>query len=372
MKVYLWTHKSGNSSWCADLGIVAGKRKRSLHATRAEANTVLRNAQDVGRCNVLTPEQTREFLSAQQRLAAPNRTIGEAVDFLLSRSDVIKEAITVLELADRCAASKLLCGRRPETTRSLQKAARQLSAYLDIGKMADTVCRTDIEGFLSQSGYAPKTRNNFLGEIASLWAWGRARGHVGENPAAGLDRAKLDTKPITFLTVQECKALLRETQRNYSYLMGFIALSLFAGIRPVELTRMSWSFVDLDAGIVAVEGEFAKTRARRVVRLEPVALAWLSACERRPGGKIVPMKSTNFRNRLAKLRATVGRWPDDVARHTFATMHYGFYRDEARLQVELGHRSGAMLHANYRGLLKNPKDAEEFWNITPAKVISTE
>ena len=238
--------------------MVAGKRKRSFPATRGEANTALKNAQDVGRCNVLTPEQTREFLSALQRLAAANRTIGEAVDFLLSRSEVIKEAITLLELAERCAASKLACGRRPETTRSLQKAARQLDAYIGAGKMADAICRADIDGLLSQSGYAPKTRNNFLGDIASLWAWGRARGHVAENPAAGLDRAKLDSKPIEFLTVGECKILLRETRKRYPDLMGFIVLSLFAGIRPVELTRMSWDSVDLDARIVAVEGEFAR------------------------------------------------------------------------------------------------------------------
>jgi integrase len=194
--------------------------------------------------------------------------------------------------------------------------------------------------------------------------------------------------------VPECEALLQEAAANRPEAMnmlGFVALALFGGIRPLELRKMEWPMVDLDAGTAIVFGKHAKTRTRRVVDLSENAVAWLRLawrlreefpernvrqgpiCDARRlayADKICP---PSFALRWIELREKCGwtprggdgakPWPHDAMRHTYASMHYAMHQNEPLLKAQMG-TGKDMLHQHYRAL-KTREEAERFWALAP-------
>ena len=96
-------------------------------------------------------------------------------------------------------------------------------------------------------------------------------------------------------------------------------------------------------------------------------MAWLKAYPIE-GDKVAP---PNLRKRWDRLRKEAGivDWPQDGMRHTFATYHYAMHRNEAALQVLMGHTSAKMIHQHYRGLAPK-KEAERFWSLSPHTIIA--
>jgi integrase len=201
-------------------------------------------------------------------------------------------------------------------------------------------------------------------------------------------RATIEDAEIEILSVSECARLLvrvmRPAKRGYfagedfSPLLPYVVLGLFCGIRPEELQRMSWDEVDLEERTAIVMGRSSKTRQRRVVDISENAVKWLKlAPEDKRAGKIAP---PNFRRKWIRLRRSTGflvklkeekaapehlrPWPHDAMRHTYATMHYAYHRNEMLLQTQMGHSSGAMLFQHYRAIASKAA-ASRFWNLTP-------
>ena len=56
--------------------------------------------------------------------------------------------------------------------------------------------------------------------------------------------------------------------------MPYVALCLFAGVRPAETAKLTWA--NLSAGYVEVTAHASKTRRRRLVPIAPNLAAWLA------------------------------------------------------------------------------------------------
>ena len=56
-------------------------------------------------------------------------------------------------------------------------------------------------------------------------------------------------------------------------------------------------------------------------------------------------------------------WDSDIMRHTFASMHYGFYRDKQKVINELGHCNQSMLRHYVNHGAKMQKRAREFFSF---------
>lgn len=54
-----------------------------------------------------------------------------------------------------------------------------------------------------------------------------------------------------------------------------VAVLLFAGVRPEEVTALTWEHVKLAHGYIRVEPEVSKTNSVRLVQIEPNLKAWL-------------------------------------------------------------------------------------------------
>lgn len=362
-----------------DFGMVNGRRKKKAYKSRKAAETALAAAQklqkrhgEMGR--LLTPGDVAEFILARERLNGV--AVITAVEFYLANARIVKQPILLTDLIKRFMDFKEKQGRGDR----YGEVEGRLEAFaLSVpGRHGHEIDETDVERWIHGNVWAPKTRNNYLGELRALFAWGVRMKHLIKNPAQEVERAgQAPDAEIEVLTAAEAESLLRMAHANVKHrpLLGFVVIGLFCGVRPEELRRLHWDAVDLTAGTIVVAGMKAKSRKRRVVDVSANAKEWLAAVRPSNGmkmeGEICPR---TFPERWEALRQDCGwsntrsggkkDWPHDGMRHTFASMHYAMHQNEALLQVLMGHESKEQLHRHYRAVTTKA-EAEAFWAIMP-------
>lgn len=177
-----------------------------------------------------------------------------------------------------------------------------------------------IEGFLARRAVGLVAKDTDRRAISRFFSWckERPRHWITANPCADLARTlPKREQPPAILTVDQCAALLHaaETARA-GELVPYIALCLFAGLRPFEAARLTRKQVNLADREIRLEDWQSKTGGR-VVDINPTLHRWL----RRYPGPIFPK---NWRKRFAAVRARAGltQWPVDVLRHTAISHHF--------------------------------------------------
>ena len=141
------------------------------------------------------------------------------------------------------------------------------------------------------------------------------------------------------------------------------AILLFAGVRPQELTRLTWGAVR--DGFIHITPAVAKTGQVRNVEVEPTLAAWLAtAPSRAQDDSICP---ANWKRKYQAARAAAGvAGRQDAARHSYATYYLAKYKNADALKVNLGHSRGSdMLFVHYRAAA-TPAQAEAYWRILPS------
>ncbi len=248
------------------------------------------------------------------------------------------------------------------------------------------------------SHWSPKTQRGYLGDLRALLGWALDDQLVAVNPLTG-DDGWIELKPlvdaeITALGVDQCARLLavalfgkydtfdREINKHRTEvgllrpLLGYLAVAMFAGVRPAEIARTPIKDLDLRGRTLVVAAKHSKTRQRRVIELDRVAVMWLRLW-RRLCPKETRLLPVNFVRKWKSLRkdAALGDWPHDVLRHTFATFHLAQHGNAAALQAVLGHSEDEdTLWRHYRavqtitGVTVSRKLAGEFWRLTPRQV----
>jgi integrase len=405
MKIRARKHRSGNVTWQLDLGLVEGRRVQRSYGTEREAKAALRAAQEAqarhgSMASELTGSAMAEMVLAREKLRAVGTSITEAVEFYLKHARRRKERVRLAEGVERFRDARERAGCSVRYLRQLGVSLGSLARWRPMAMM-DEIERDDVVRWLEAGGWSPKTRNGYLGDVRACFEWAVREGLCAVNPAREIAKAKLGDGEIGTLTLGQCEELLLAAlamtkdegrRTNGVSMMGFIVLGMFGGLRPAEIQRLDWSAVDVEEGTVIVAGAQAKTRRRRVVDLSGNAVEWLRCAQnvetrmRNEEGPICgrywDARWRMFRRSLGwavgsgergitetvgpgdKEWGRLGLWPHNALRHTYASMHYAMWQDEAKLQAQMGHESAAMLHRHYRAL-KMRKEAERFWALRP-------
>lgn len=390
---------SGKVVWQLDCGMVHGRRVQLSFQTRQEAEAEAARRKGVLRSHgaagfVLSATEQVVFAEARDRLSAVGANVNEAVEFFLRHARPVRDAVTWAELVRRCLRAKEDVGCDPRYVAQMRSVAMGFGRAGHAERAVHEITRQDVEGWLRANEWAVKTWNNYLTDLRTVFAWGKAEGYLTLNPCDGVPRRKAAAlDEVAFLTVGQCRALLERAARltpgvvrrdargqwiryglaeeDFRDCVAMVVIGLFCGLRPEkELGQMTWADVKVDSGVVVVTAGRAKSRRRRTVDLSENALAWLAWCRREglvpqePSARVCPR---NLKRRWKRLRQACGifdSWPHDGLRHTFATYHYAAHQNEARLQVLMGHRNAQVLHEHYRGLA-TPQEAREFWALGP-------
>jgi integrase/recombinase XerD len=164
---------------------------------------------------------------------------------------------------------------------------------------------------------------------------------------------------VATFSPDEVKRLLRAAPFE---LLPYIAIAVFAGLRPEEIRRLRWSDVSLDDRLITVNATVSKTARKRFAEMSENLVQWL-----RPfAGRTGPVACRNLPKLMLDARKDAGltAWPPDVLRHTFASAHYAHFKNPAHTALLLGHRDQTMLMNHYRNLMR-PADAARYWQIMP-------
>ena len=213
----------------------------------------------------------------------------------------------------------------------------------------------DVENFLKQFKSAA-TRQTWLNRISTLFAFAVRREFLLKNPCGKIERITVDRRAPKILTPAQAEVLLRLAP---TVCRPYVILGMFAGIRPDELLRLQWADVDLTTRTVTVND--AKTRRRRIVPLEPRAVALLAGCPLQHG-PVAPSNSTVRRfKRTARAGLGLAAWPSDLLRHTAASYLLALHGDAGKVATMLGNSSSVLL-AHYHEPVKNG-DCAEFWAL---------
>ena len=104
----------------------------------------------------------------------------------------------------------------------------------EFGKVDVTrILRQDIEDWLEESGWSPRTRKNYVVTLTTILNFAVGKGCRADNPAATIDRPILDDRPVGILTVEQARGLLRVAKAFDPDMLPALAI----GVRDADVTR---------------------------------------------------------------------------------------------------------------------------------------
>jgi len=225
----------------------------------------------------------------------------------------------------------------------------------------DQISSSMIENWFLGNKWQRSTIDGVIAKIGPFFSWCVREGYCQINPCGAVKRPRSDDSPPSIFTPPETEKLLQAALSYDPGLIPYLAIGLFAGVRPLEIQRLTRA--DISDRYIEIKAAKAKTRKRRLVSLSGNLKQWLAL-----GGDL-PL--TNKRKRLAKILKLTGiNWQPDIMRHSFASYHLALHQSADKTAFELGHRDSKMLFAHYRELVSF-EAANAYWNITPSKAHQT-
>ncbi len=281
-----------------------------------------------------------------------------------------EKTVSFRQAAAESLGRRVAAGRRATTLRDLRHFIRRL---LRVAEFADKPLRTLATGDCQRaleaafSGSAHSFRKG-RAILHSIFAFGQRQGWCSTNPVSAIDAPPVKESEITPLSVSECQRLVEVAKSpQFRDCLPAVGLMLYAGVRPGEVTRLSWTDIHCEEGVLSIAARHSKTGGARCVELCPPLSRMLKRQQKKESGSLCPPQ---WKKRWHQLRQVAGlatserRWVPDVLRHTFASYHALTHHDLPALQLQLGHRDSRLLLTRYLNLRTLRKaDVQPFWQL---------
>lgn len=268
--------------------------------------------------------------------------------------------VTIGNAIKELLIAKLAANRRPVYVKNLRHYLSRFAHGHENSPLSE-FSSDKIEEWLKKFP-APEYRQTWLNRISTLFSFAVRKDWLPKNPCDKIDRVSIDHKPPQILSPAQSQMLLDFAPDT---LTPYVVLSMMAGIRPHEVVKLDWKQIDLKTRVVRVNE--AKTRQRRIVPLEPRAVALL-APHVKPEGAVTPASIT-IRRFHRSMREKLGfeEWPKDVLRHTAASYLLAIHHDANKVAMILGN-SPKILLTHYHDPVSD-SDAAGFWNEWPTVLV---
>lgn len=273
---------------------------------------------------------------AAYKYAEATRLLGdvdllEAVRFYRSQQHTVVKHKQVTEVVEEMIQLKEQKGRSLLYIKDLKlrlgRFARAFRGYID------GITPTDIERFLQSLKVAPRTKNNFLRNIGTLFQFAKARGYIQEDHS-GTSRVEKETEiahEVEVFSPSEMAALLAHAKPE---VIPFLVLGGFAGLRSEEIRRLDWEDIKLEAGHIEIKARIAKTKTRRLVPISENLRRWLTP-HHQSSGRVINFK--NYVNQLVPLTKCCGvTWRRNGLRHSWISYRVALEKDVHRVAIEAG------------------------------------
>lgn len=233
----------------------------------------------------------------------------------------------------------------------------------------------DIDDYLDDPTYAPRTRHNHRSSLMVLFNYARRKGYLPDDKRHSVEKSeeiRFKRPDVEIYSPEQAEAMLTLCDKK---VVPFLAIGLFAGLRTAEICRLNWDDIDWIGGVIRCDKNITKTNQSRLVPLLPNLAEWLSPCKGRKGNIMDSMGSKEPTRIVSpwltqtdnpKLPA---KWIDNGMRHSFASYYLAYTQDAARTALACGH-SVSMLLGTYKTVTLNGASltqevAKKYFEVRP-------
>jgi len=332
---------------------------------RKQVDRIIRNkiGDDASR---LSPATLRDAVDALTILKG-HATLKDAAAYFMKYAKPDGGTLTLAAGHERFIAKCKAEGLRPATIKSYDDQIKRLCRDLGKGKMLHEITLGVFEGWLGKAAKSQGTRKSYIRHLGAFFQYAVDRKHMVENPARKL-RAKMDAKPVTYLSAKDAAKLLTTASIHDPELVPYIALGLFAGLRPSEIhgertghAPLDWRCIHIadSEPYIDITPEQDKNREGRHVDMTANLLKWL-APHKQDAGPIVYTRN-RFETIVTKSGVTYGK---DIMRHSFGTWHWAMHRHEGETAIQLGDTIKTV-KKHYVNPRVKQSDAVKYWAVEP-------
>ena len=243
--------------------------------------------------------------------------------------------------------------------------------HVGAGVMCGDVQARAIAQYLSMfEKSSVKTWNNHMSYLKIFCGWlcKKERRYMSDNPMSEMFKRKIAYKVPAFMRADDFKVVIHALERDSSrrYLLGYVTLSYFCGIRTEEIKRLAGNIGDIrpEEGTVIIRMPKGHTQGvtPRTVHVPENAIAWMSGIDFKDAlGRNLNMLVSEFAKFAASQGVKVGR---NFGRHTCATMHCAAFGNPSKTEAMLG-TSSAMRVKHYMGLATKA-EGERYFGLMPS------
>jgi integrase len=353
------TINHGKSRWRVSTRL-NGKRTQRFFTTRKQAREWMRSVQTNASVEDFwkfrSPEEKSEIVELFHEAEAKAVRLKDLQSSLVKYQQLDPNRLDDTVKNYLCVISKRLF--RPSSAKQTRINLNQLSE-----EFGERDCRSitpsGLEQWFSKRNWKRSTIDGVIAKIGPFFTWCVRESIILENPCTKVVKPlNFDDGPPAIFSVEDTARLLQVAQSIDPSIAKYLAIGLFAGIRPNEIIRLDNS--DINGRYIEVKGTSAKTRKRRIVSVLPNLQNWLRVAES------LPKKNLRRRREIVIEQANVD-WTHDVMRHSYASYHLAYHQSADKTALEMGHRDTQMLFRHYRSVVTKD-EAAKFWEIEPSRL----
>jgi site-specific recombinase XerD len=204
-----------------------------------------------------------------------------------------------------------------------------------IGDRWTTATRHDVDRWIEQRGGGARHRYAGVSHLHAFYRWARRDELVDVDPTELVERPRLPSRLPRPARPGDVARAVGDASTPVELAC---ALAAYQGLRCVELARLRWSDVDIEAGRMVVTGKGSRDRALRIARrLRPILAAYDGADGYVMGRRYTPERVSQLVN--GHLRARGCDCTAHQLRHAFACNALDATGNIAAVQRALGHAS---------------------------------
>ena len=224
--------------------------------------------------------------------------------------------------------------------------------------------------------FTNQTKLNRLTKIKQFFNYcmEKPREWVKENPCDGIT-ITAESKEVEILANSQVLALLeaamKEKESVKAMMIPYLALGLFAGLRPEEAQKMRWEWIEQleeEKGIVQVKvpAGISKISESRYAELLEAGWNLIKPYIKQSGP--IGWSRRAFRRIRDKAGFAGLEWPADCIRHTYASNWLALHKERSHLAEIMGN-SPAIIRRHYKRAIPI-KDAEIYFKISIGNQMS--
>lgn len=353
-----------------------GKRSQRFFPTRDKATefskTLRDNRKEFGQqSRALAPGISDDAVKALALLDDFGITLSECARFYVLHHDLRSKAPT---LAVAWKKAREIRGDLSSRYRStLKNLEGRLPPTFSAMNIVD-ITPGDISDALTAMTNGPTAWKSGLRIINAVLSDQVKQGTLKENPCSRVVALKVkNDDEVKIYAVEELKALFAACKpydngkdRECGECAVPFALLAFAGIRPTELTRLSWEDVSMENSSIRLSGKVTKTGKTRNVRINTTLKAWIETVpiDKRKG-RVIPGRWIFKATRVRKEAGLDGREFQDALRHSYGSYKLATENDLDALKADMGHQHCDVFFNHYHNAL-TATAAAPYWEILPS------